>query len=350
MVDFRSSKKYLEVTSLGWNTTNSLLAYGTSTGDIEIVDFKKRTAVAAYSKKNYDGIKALKFSPFSKNLLCSGCKDGSVGVYSIQQPDLVSRYWKLHTNKVTGLGFTHLNEDLVISCSLDETIAFLDLRQKKVANTIKTDTALTCLSIAPNGYYIVAGSYFGEIKGIDMRKDNTSIMKYKGHKNMVKSIDFSQVTKSHKRNDSMSVVSNAKTSRNEGYSRISDKKEQSFINDASLTKTVNEMRAETPLTKKSGFSNEPKSNKIQITAESEYETGGNKPNGLVKPSEVEQKVEEKLQPKLNGIINNLSANDKDEIKEFIRSEINELRLDMIKEFELQRFEFRKMMEEIRGQK
>jgi WD40 repeat protein len=96
-VDFRSSKKYLEVSCLSWNNSNSLLAFGTSTGEIDVIDFKKRTSIASYTKKNYDGIKTLKFSPYSKNFICSGCKDGSVGVYSLQQPDLVSRYWKHHT-------------------------------------------------------------------------------------------------------------------------------------------------------------------------------------------------------------------------------------------------------------
>ena len=349
MLDFRSSKKYLEVSCLNWNYNSSWLAFGTSTGDIEILDFKKKAAIASYSKKNYDGIRALKFSPYAKNTLCSGCKDGSIGVYSIQQPDLVSRYWKLHSNKVTGIGFTSINEDLVISCSLDETLAFLDIRQKKVANTINMGSALTCLSVSPSGYNIVTGSYFGEIKGIDIRKEDSTVMKYKGHKGMVKSIDYSKVVKSNRRADSMSMLSNNKTQKNEGYSRLSDKKEASFIQDASFTRTVRE-KVDTSFKSKSNQPVEPKIANFNTKTETEYMTESYKVNNLVKKPEIDKKIEEALAPRINGVVSGLSADDKDEIKDFIRAEVNALRLDMIKEFELQRFEFRKMLEEMKNHK
>lgn len=347
-VDYRSSKKYLEVSSLSWNNTNSLLAFGTSTGDIEVIDFKQRIAVASYAKKNYDGIKALKFSPYSKNVLCSGCKDGSVGLYTIQQPDLISRYWKLHSNKVTGLGFTPLHEDLVISCSLDEKLSFLDIRQKKIANVIEMGVALTCLSVAPNGYNIVTGSYFGDIKMVDTRKTDALMMKYKGHKTMVKSIDYSKVVKSHKRADSMSIISNAK-GKNDGVSRLSEHRDNSILQE-SMNKTIKEIRQDTPLKNRNPAIIEPKLMTNSISAESKYIPDSAKIDNPIRQAIIDQKIANTLTPKLNGVTKGLSDEDKDDIKNFIRAEINMLRLDMIKEFELQRQEFRRMMEEMRTQK
>lgn len=346
---YRNTKKYLEVSCVSWNNNNTLLAFGTSTGDIEVIDFKQKTAVATYAKKNYDGIKALKFSPFSKDLICSGCKDGSVGLYNIQQPDLISRYWKMHNNKVMGIDFTNLNEDLVISCSLDEKLAFLDIRQKKIANQMDLETPLTCLSVNPNGYSIVVGTYSGEIRSVDIRKGETGAMKYKGHKSLVKSIDYSKVLKSHKKHDSMSITSNLRSTKRDGNSRLSDNKDSLSLQDQSINKTLKDIRADTPLKKPLPQIADPRLMATSITAESRYLVDPNRPQLPMKQPEIDQKIENALKPKLNGITNGLSLDDKDEIKNFIRSEINTLRLDMIREFELQRQEFRKMIEETKNQ-
>lgn len=344
-IEYRSSKKCIEVPCLSWNSTNSLLAFGTSVGEIEVVDFKQRTAVASYARKNYDGIKALKFSPSMKNVLCSGCKDGSIGVYTINQPDLVSRYWKLHTNKVTGIAFTPSQEDLVISCGLDEKISFLDIRQKKIANSIDMSVALTCLSVAPNGYNIVVGSYFGDIKVVDMRKNEALPIKYKGHKSMVKSVEYSKVIKQNKRENSISTITNV-NSRNDIPSRLSD---NSILHE-SVNKTMTDYRpGATPIKLRNNTKAEPKPIFENVSPESKFLSDNARPEANRQPG-MDKRIENMMKARATDVLTALAESDKDEIKNFIRSEINALRLDMIREFELQRHEFRMVMDEVRNAK
>ena len=355
-MDYHDNSKFLDITSVCWNGGSSVCGFSTSLGCIQIIDFKKREPIILYRKNSVDSIKSIKFSPFNPNTLVSACKDGSVGVYNMKSQEFLERYWKIHNNKCTDIGFSSYQPDLVLSCSLDETMAFLDLRQKKVANVINLNTPLNCLSVSPEGNYIVLGSFFGDILGIDIRKSASVVMKYKGHTAPVKKIDYNSTPSSFRR-------------KTESYSSTKDKKYVSEkmhrqSNPVKLDKAPNKSFRDDEivspiLSKKSKIRKETigggSSFDQNATVNSEYhmERVSKKVKFRDSHTDTIQEIKKQIQPspmpKISQLQNNLNTTvsgmnqaDKDEIKNFIRSEINSLRLDFIKELELQRQEMERM--------
>ena len=76
------------------------------------------------------------------------------------------------------------------TCSIDEKIGFVDLRSKKVINSLNLNTPLTSLGLDKKGNFLVAGSYFGSLFGIDIRKPNTRLVEFFGHDSRIFSVDF----------------------------------------------------------------------------------------------------------------------------------------------------------------
>jgi len=71
------------------------------------------------------------------------------------------------------------------------------------------------------------------------------------------------------------------------------------------------------------------------------------PSSLAEAPPVLSRVQKDMVEGL-GKLKFLDREDKEELKDFIRKEINSLRLDFIKELELQKVEFRKMLKEFKS--
>ena len=348
--------KFLDITSVNWNGGTNLVGFSTSLGCIQVVDFKKKEPVITYQKNSVDAIKSIKFSPFNPNTMISACKDGSVGVYNMKAPGFNEKYWKIHNNKCMDVSFTNSQNDLVLSCSLDETLAFLDTRQNKVANVVNLNTPLTCLSVSPEGNYIVLGSFFGEILGIDIRKSASILMRYTGHTSPIKKIDYNMTPNSfRKKTESYSTTKDKKyvsekMHRQSNPVRVDKIPNKSFRDDevpSPILSKTSKIRKET-IGGGSSFDH-------NITVNSEYhiERGPKKvkfrDSHTESINEIKSKLSshpqqklQQLQTNLTQTTNGMNQADKDEIKNFIRAEINCLRLDFIKELELQRQETERM--------
>jgi WD40 repeat protein len=190
-VVFSSSMQYSEISAIAWDSSFKYLAYANSLGDIQILDYKRKSIYASHSQKTYNGVKALKFSPHNKNMLFSAGADGCLSIYNIESSELKPRTWHLHQNKCTMIDFSSMSQYLAITAGLDQIINILDIREKGVSKTMNLSVPITAGAVAPNGYGLIVGSYFGDLIGLDLRKPGVEVMRYKGHlKNMISSIDF----------------------------------------------------------------------------------------------------------------------------------------------------------------
>lgn len=105
------------------------------------------------------------------SLIVTGGTDGSVGIFDLEATEFKPQYIKVHTNNCSVVKFSPTNDNILLTAGLDEALNFVDLRQNKVARTLQLDVPLTALDISKDGVNIVVGSYFGDLKGIDIRKD-----------------------------------------------------------------------------------------------------------------------------------------------------------------------------------
>ncbi len=188
--------RYSEITAVTWDSTFQFLAYANSLGDVNILDYKKRSVYASHSQKTYNGVKALRFSPHSKNLLFAAGADGCVTAFNLETNDLKPRVWHLHQNKCTMVDFSSMSPNLIITAGLDQNVNIQDIREKSVTKSMNLSVPITAGAVAPNGYGLIVGSYYGDLIGLDLRRPGIEVMRYKGHgKNMVSAVDFVKTVK-----------------------------------------------------------------------------------------------------------------------------------------------------------
>ena len=162
--------KYSEISAVTWDSSFQYLAYANSLGDIQVLDYKRKSIYASHSQKTYNGIKALKFSPHNKTLLFSAGADGCLTSFNIETSDLKPKTWHLHQNKCTMVDFSSMSPFLVITAGLDQNVLVLDIREKMVSKTMNLSVPITAGAVAPNGTGLVVGSYFGDLIGLDLRR------------------------------------------------------------------------------------------------------------------------------------------------------------------------------------
>lgn len=188
--------RYSEITAVTWDSTFQFLAYANSLGDVQILDYKKRSVYASHSQKTYNGIKALKFSPHAKNLLFAAGADGCVTAFNLETNELRPRTWHLHQNKCTMVDFSSMTPTLIITAGLDQNVHIQDIREKSITKSMNLSVPITAGAVAPNGFGLIVGSYYGDLIGLDLRRPGIEVMRYKGHgKNMISAVDFIKTVK-----------------------------------------------------------------------------------------------------------------------------------------------------------
>ena len=348
-IEFKSTSKYHEISDIKFNYNSELLAFGTSMGELKIMDYKSKNIIMNHEHKTYNGIKALNFSPHLEDMIFTAGSDGTVGIFNYttnQKP----KYLKIHSNKCTGLEFHPSNQNLLLTTGLDESFNVLDLRTNSVAKNLNIEFPLTCLAIGNDGYNVFLGGYFGDLISIDIRND--SLMKYEGHKNLVSSINYMpdvKKIKKIKRQSEKNIYSKTSyRSSNKSYKEPKTASKKNIPNNNYLEKkNLNLVNAESRyyendnlsknkskrVSKKNSFNNqiEKKTNYSQKKISHQYLSENVNSENIIKNG----------QEKLN--VPKIDKETKEELKDFIRQEINNLKIDMIKEFEIQKQEIKKII-------
>lgn len=396
-VDFSGTVKFSEITSLAWEPRFKFLVLGTSLGELNVIDPKSKKIQLTHSRKDIAGITKLLFSPTQKELMVASATDGSLSLYNFgekpsklgSEDSFLQKTWKIHTNKCTSLANSILNNNLVFSGGLDQRLNIFDLKEFKVVKSITIPFAITSIAASPIGNSLALGGYFGEICLIDLRKPDTKLMSYVGHeKSIVSSIGFLSSEAKTNLENSINQKNEKKSTHNSNFTKQVDK---SFPIDQDQSKGVIEYKS----TPEYGFNSEkhsnyvsekislnhqnPKSGEIEnaqrnreksivddkigeIDYNSKFSQSSDArkkfPNNYTSPKtavtglqktnfDIINKTDESIlqtgiripdnvQNKIEREVSKLNSNDKEEIKDFIRKEINNLRIDIIKELEFQK--------------
>lgn len=353
-IEFKSVSKYHEISDIKFNYNSELLAFGTSMGELKIMNYLDKKIIMEHEHKTYNGIKALNFSPHLEDMIFTAGADGTVGIFNFKT-NKKPKYLKIHSNKCTGLEFHPKNQNLLLTTGLDQSFNILDLRSNSVAKNLNIEFPLTCLDIGNDGYNVFLGGYFGDLISIDIRND--SLMKYEGHKNLVSSISYMPEVKVKKKRIS-DKNNNSKTS-NKSFNepKTRSKKNLShnnYLEDKSFTKNMNSINAESRYYEKESESNYKKNRKSKdLSSNKKNKNNLNYSQKKISHNYLSENINSENiikngQDKLN--IPKINEETKEELKSFIREEINNLKIDMIKEFEIQKVEFKKIIESLKNNK
>lgn len=176
-----------------WNTVDSQLASGSSSGEIVLHSLVTGVSIANFKQKNSTGIKLLAFSPFKKQMLASCTENGSVYVWDCNTRNVCTSFQYCHHSPVTGLAFGPGNPALMCTTGLDQRVQFYDINEKRVIKTLETEAPLTCLDFASDGYTIAAGTLYGTVLVYDLRNSKTVLATLRGHEGTsVNWVDFAK--------------------------------------------------------------------------------------------------------------------------------------------------------------
>ncbi len=113
-----------EILSCDWNKYNDcILASGSVDRTIRLWDVRQAQQPITTLEGHTYGVRRVKFSPHSENILCSCAYDMTVCVWNYMAPEnaLISRY-DHHTEFAVGLDVSLLVDGLMASCAWDETV------------------------------------------------------------------------------------------------------------------------------------------------------------------------------------------------------------------------------------
>jgi len=102
-----------------WNSTDSNVASGSKSGEINLNSIVSASSVAKFKHKNSMGIKDLKYSPFKKQLLAAASENGSVYIYDVNSRQLHTHFPNYHNSPVSAIAYSPVNHLLLCSAGLD---------------------------------------------------------------------------------------------------------------------------------------------------------------------------------------------------------------------------------------
>ncbi|ORZ36032.1 WD40-repeat-containing domain protein [Catenaria anguillulae PL171] len=163
---------------------HSLIAVGTSAGDIYLIDRSLGTGDSTSFSSPFTGpITALAFSPASHTLLTAGDAHGTVAYWHLapsppghdtRQP--TATFQSAHSGPVTGICPSPINKIALISCGRDGCVVLYDssnakrIRAFNYASKYARD-GFTCASFKSDGYSIALGvKGTGEVVVLDLRR------------------------------------------------------------------------------------------------------------------------------------------------------------------------------------
>ncbi|KAK1875748.1 Protein NEDD1 [Dissostichus eleginoides] len=175
-VSLSSSSQFLdhkeEVTCVSFNSNDSLVASGSSSGDLVLHSLTTNLSSKAFGHGSNQPIHALRLSPLRRSLLGSVSDSGSVVLWDSNTQKELHAFDGAHKAPGSGLAFSPTSELLVVSVGLDKKIVCYDTASKIVLRSIRVDSPLTAVDFSPDGTGLVVGSTQGKILHYDLRNSS----------------------------------------------------------------------------------------------------------------------------------------------------------------------------------
>ncbi|KAK1887962.1 Protein NEDD1 [Dissostichus eleginoides] len=179
-----------EVTCVSFNSNDSLVASGSSSGDLVLHSLTTNLSSKAFGHGSNQPIHALRLSPLRRSLLGSVSDSGSVVLWDSNTQKELHAFDGAHKAPGSGLAFSPTSELLVVSVGLDKKIVCYDTASKIVLRSIRVDSPLTAVDFSPDGTGLVVGSTQGKILHYDLRNSSAPTRVTAAHKTSVTCLRF----------------------------------------------------------------------------------------------------------------------------------------------------------------
>ncbi|KAK5927300.1 hypothetical protein CgunFtcFv8_012470, partial [Champsocephalus gunnari] len=179
-----------EVTCVSFNSNDSLVASGSSSGDLVLHSLTTNLSSKAFGHGSNQPIHALRLSPVRRSLLGSVSDSGSVVLWDSNTQKELHAFDGAHKAPGSGLAFSPASELLVVSVGLDKKIMCYDTASKIVLRSIRVDSPLTAVDFSPDGTGLVVGSTQGKILHYDLRNSSAPTRVTAAHKTSVTCLRF----------------------------------------------------------------------------------------------------------------------------------------------------------------
>ncbi|CAG5958483.1 unnamed protein product [Menidia menidia] len=166
-----------EVTCVSFNTNDSCIASGSTSGDLPIHD--------------------LRLSMVKRSLMGSVSDSGSVVLWDSNTQKELHVFSAAHKAPGSGICFSPTSDLLVVSVGFDKKIVCYDTASKIVLRSIRVDSPLTSVDFTPDGTGLVVGSTQGKIYQYDLRNSSSPTRVTVAHKTSVTCLRF-QSSSRHK--------------------------------------------------------------------------------------------------------------------------------------------------------
>ncbi|KAM9807914.1 protein NEDD1 [Neosynchiropus ocellatus] len=179
-----------DVTCVSFNSTDSSVASGSSSGDIVLYSLTTNMSSKAFGLGSQEPVHDLRLSPLKRSLLASVCDSGAVVLWDSNTQKELHAFHTAHKAPGSGVVFSPASELLLVSVGLDKKIVCYDTSSKIVLRAIRVDSPLTSVDFTLDGTGLVVGSTQGKIYQYDLRNSSAPTKVTLAHKTSVTSLRF----------------------------------------------------------------------------------------------------------------------------------------------------------------
>ncbi|XP_053741837.1 protein NEDD1 isoform X1 [Synchiropus splendidus] len=185
-----------DVTCVSFNSTDSSVASGSSSGDIVLHSLTTNMSSKPFGLGSQEPVHDLRLSPLKRSLLASVCDSGAVVLWDANTQKELHAFHTAHKAPGSGVVFSPASELLLASVGLDKKIVCYDTSSKILLRAIRVDSPLTSVDFTLDGTGLVVGSTQGKIYQYDLRNSSAPTKVTLAHKTSVTSLRFqSQATR-----------------------------------------------------------------------------------------------------------------------------------------------------------
>ncbi|KAM9352528.1 protein NEDD1 isoform 2-T2 [Symphorus nematophorus] len=179
-----------EVTCVSFNTNDSYVASGSTSGDLVLHSLTTNLSSKAFGHGSNQPIHDLRLSTLKRSLLGSVSDSGTVVLWDSNTQKELHVFDSAHKAPGSGLAFSPTSELLVVSVGLDKKIVCYDTASKIVLRSIRVDSPLTSVDFTLDGTGLVVGSTQGKIYQYDLRNSSAPTRITVAHKTSVTCLRF----------------------------------------------------------------------------------------------------------------------------------------------------------------
>ncbi|XP_072242734.1 protein NEDD1 isoform X2 [Leuresthes tenuis] len=189
-----------EVTCVSFNTNDSCIASGSTSGDLVLHSLTTNLSSRAFGHGSNQPIHDLRLSMVKRSLMGSVSDSGTVVLWDSNTQKELHVFDGAHKAPGSGISFSPTSDLLVVSVGLDKKIVCYDTASKIVLRSIRVDSPLTSVDFTLDGTGLVVGSTQGKIYQYDLRNSSTPTRITVAHKTSVTCLRFQSSSSRHKSN------------------------------------------------------------------------------------------------------------------------------------------------------